>query len=152
VLNGTDITLDMVDSPTFVGMRQRDFNADISVEINVESGEGGISMYMTENEHYEVAVRECESGFEAVLKLNIGGIKHIQKSVPLKSGSAVLKIAASNFAYGFGVVEDGEYTELGCGLTKYLSSEVAEGFTGVVMGLYAVNGVSGFRSFSCQYK
>lgn len=152
VLNGTDITLDMVDSPTFVGIRQRDFNADISVEINVESGEGGISMYMTENEHYEVAVRECESGFEAVLKLNIGGIKHIQKSVTLKSGSAVLKIAASNFAYGFGVVEDGEYTELGCGFTKYLSSEVAEGFTGVVMGLYAVNGVSGFRGFSCQYK
>lgn len=152
VLDGTDITLDMVDSPTFVGLRQRDFNADVSVEADVPDGEGGITIYMTENEHYDIAVRSTESGYEAVLKLNIGGIKHIQKAVPLKSGKAELKIAASNYAYGFGVVENGKYTELGTGFTKYLSSEVAEGFTGVVMGIYAVGGRAGFRGFRCEYK
>lgn len=152
VLNGTDITLDMVDSPTFVGLRQRDFNADISLDVDVECGEGGFTLFITENEHYDIAVRKTAGGFEAVLKLNIGGIKHIQKTIPLKSGSATLKVNAGNYAYGFGVIEDGEYTELGFGFTKYLSSEVAEGFTGVVMGIYAVNGKAGFRNFRCEYK
>lgn len=152
VLNGTDITLDMVDSPTFVGLRQRDFNADISIDVDVENGEGGFTMFITENEHYDIAVREANDGFEAVLKLNIGGIKHVQKTVPLKSGSATLKVNASNYAYGFGVEADGEYTDLGFGFTKYLSSEVAEGFTGVVMGIYAVSGKAGFRNFRCEYK
>ncbi len=152
VLSGTDITLDMVDSPTFVGLRQRDFNADISVEVDVENGEGGLTMFTTENEHYDVAVREAEGGFEAALKLNIGGIKHVQKTVPLKNGKAVLKVAASNYGYSFGIVEDCEYTELGFGFSKYLSSEVAEGFTGVMMGIYAVGGRAGFRNFSCEYK
>lgn len=152
VLNGTDITLDMVDSPTFVGLRQRDFNADISIDVDVENGEGGFTMFITENEHYDIAVREADGGFEAVLKLNIGGIKHVQKTVPLKSGSATLKVNAGNYAYVFGVEADGEYTELGLGFTKYLSSEVAEGFTGVVMGIYAVSGKAGFRNFRCEYK
>lgn len=152
VLIGTDITLDMVDSPTFVGLRQRDFKADISVDIDVESGEGGLTMFITENEHYDISVREADGGFETVLKLNIGGIKHVQKTVSLKSGSATLKVAASNYGYSFGVVENGEYSELGYGFSKYLSSEVAEGFTGVVMGIYAVDGRAGFRNFRCEYK
>ncbi len=153
VLHGTDITLDMVDSPTFVGLRQRDFNADISCDIDVADGEGGITLFITENEHYEVAVRECGNGFEAVLKLNIGGIKHIQTTVPLKSGRARLSVRANNYAYGFGVQEEGdEVIDLGCGGTKYLSSEVAEGFTGVLIGLYAVKGTAGFRDFTCEYK
>ena len=152
VLHGTGITLDEVDSPTFIGLRQRDFVAEIGCDIDVTDGEGGLTMYMTEKEHYEVAVRKCGNGYEAVLKLNIGGIRHIQTAVPLSSGRAKLLIHASNYAYGFGVEADGAYTELGCGFTKYLSSEVAEGFTGVLMGLYAVNGTSRFTGFSCEYK
>lgn len=152
VLHGTDITLDEVDSPTFIGLRQRDFVAEIGCDIDVTDGEGGLTMYMTEKEHYEVAVRKCGNGYEAVLKLNIGGIRHIQTAVPLSSGRARLLIHASNYAYSFGVEADGAYTELGCGFTKYLSSEVAEGFTGVLMGLYAVNGTSRFTGFSCEYK
>lgn len=153
ILHGTDITLDCVDSPTFIGLRQRDFNAEISADIDTASGEGGLTMYMTENEHYEVAVRQTDSGFEAILRLNIGGIKHIQNSVPLNSGKAQLVIHAANFGYTFAVKENGaEEVTLGFGASKYLSSEVAEGFTGVLIGLYAINGTSSFKAFSCEYK
>lgn len=40
--------------------------------------------------------------------------------------------------YRFSVVAEGNEIPLGSAQTKYLSSEVASGFTGVVAGLYAV--------------
>ena len=42
--------------------------------------------------------------------------------------------------------------QLGYGSTKYLSSEVAEGFTGVMTGLFAVGGTSEFTDFICAYR
>ncbi len=158
VLHGTDVTLDDVDSPTFIGTRQRDFCFTLSAEVSINSGEGGVTLYMCENEHYDIAVRKSGNGFEVVLKLNIGGIKHIQTAVPLPadipsaSGKAKLIIRANNMFYNFYAVTDsGEEQYLGNGSAKYLSSEVSGGFTGVVMGLYAVNGTAEFTSFEINY-
>lgn len=152
VLYGTDITLDDTDSPTFIAMRQREFNFELSCDISVTAGEGGVTLYMCENEHYDLAVRKSESGFEAVLKLNIGGIKHIQKAVPLKIGRGKLIVRADNFAYKFYFSDGSEEAYLGSGDAKYLSSEVSGGFTGVMTGIYAVNGVSEFKSYICRYE
>lgn len=152
VLYGTDITLDDTDSPTFIAMRQRDFNFELSCGVSVTAGEGGITLYMCENEHYDIAVRKSENGFEAALKLNIGGIKHIRKTVPLKNGRAKLTVCADNFAYKFYVSDGEETTCLGSGDAKYLSSEVSGGFTGVMTGIYAVNGAAEFKDFICRYK
>lgn len=152
VLHGTDITLDCVDTPTFIGLRQRDFVMELSCRVNLTDGEGGITMYMNEKEHYEIAVRKTESGFECILRLNIGGIKHIQNSVPVVSGDNRLIVRADNYNYTFIAEKDGEEIVLGCGMTKYLSSEVGEGFTGVINALYAVNGTAEFTEFRCEYK
>lgn len=44
-------------------------------------------------------------------------------------------------------------TYLGSGQTKYLSSEVATGFTGVLLGLYAVGeNRAEFSEFCCEYQ
>ncbi len=151
-LIGTDITLDDVDSPTFIGIRQRDFNADIAVTAKTECGEGGMTVYMCEDEHYEIAVCKTQNGHEAVLKLNIGGIKHEQSIVPISSDSAKLIIRSDNLFYKFFVDDNGKETQLGCGGTKYLTSEVSGGFTGVVIGLYCCNGKTDFSDFKCEYK
>lgn len=149
ILRGTDISLDDTDSPTFVGIRQRDFCFDLSVDVSADSGEAGVTVYMCEDEHYEVALRKTDSGYEAVLRLNIGGIKHIQTAVPVPEGKAALKISADNLFYRF-LVND---TFLGMGQSKYLTSEVSGGFTGVVIGLYAVgNNTAEFENFSLDYK
>ena len=153
VLRGTAVTLDEVDSPTFVGIHQKDFRFELRTAVSV-SGEngGGVTAYMTELEHYDVAVRKNGSGYEAVLKLNIGGIKHEQTVVPLSSGDAEIIIRADNFQYNFYVSQNGKEEYLGCGSTKYLSSEVAGGFTGVVLGLYAVGNVTAeFTDFEINY-
>lgn len=154
ILKGTDVSLDDTDSPTFVGIRQRDFCFELSVDVCADNAEGGITMYMDENEHYEAAVRKSPNGYEGMLRLNIGGIKHIQTSVPLDANKAKLIVTADNLSYNFFIETDGgARTHLGCGSTKYLSSEVAGGFTGVVMGLYAVgSGTAEFTDFKCEYK
>lgn len=151
VLKGTGITLDDVDSPTFVGVRQRYFDMVLTADICVSEGEGGVTVYSCENEHYDIAVRKLDGGYEAVLKLNIGGIKHIQNTVPLTSGRARLIIRSDSMNYYFYVSENGGEICLGCGQSKYLSSEVSGGFTGVVLGLYAVGGTAEFTAPDISY-
>lgn len=144
VLYGTDITLNQVDSPTFLGIRQRDFNMNLAVNVAIDTAEAGVTVYSCENEHYDLAIRKGAAGYEAVLKLNIGDIKHEQKTVCIPSDNARLCISCDGVQYYFTVIpklKDGtEVTAvaLGCAQTKYVSKEVSEGFTGVVLGLYAV--------------
>lgn len=153
ILKGTDITLDEIDSPTFIALRQRDFCSDMSVRVSAEHCEGGITAYMCESEHYDLSVRpSANGGYEAVLKLNIGGIKHEQTILPLPSSEATLILRTDHFHYDFFVRTGSEEHILGCGQAKYLSSEVAGGFTGTMLGLYAVgNGIAKFTDFSCRY-
>lgn len=152
VLFGTDVTLDDVDSPTFIGLRQRGFDMELSCEISLDEGEAGVTVYMCETEHYDAAVRRTGNGWEAVLKLNIGDIKHIQKFVQIRSGNAKIIIRSDSMRYYFAVQTNGRTIELGDAASKYLSTEVAGGFTGVLTGLYAVGqNRAEFSNFSCRY-
>ena len=152
-LKGTELTLNDVDSPTFIALRQREHSFTLMCDVTVTEGEGGITIYMDENEHYEIAVRKTEGGCEAILRLNIGGIKHIQNAVPISGSKASLTIVADNLFYTFMVKTDegSKPTALGMGSTKYISSEVSGGFTGAMIGLYAVNGEAEFEKFYLTY-
>ena len=158
VLTGSEITLEEADSPTFIALRQKEFVFSMSADVTVEgSGEAGFTVYMCENEHYDICLRKCAEGegYEAVLKLNIGGIKHIQKAVPIKGNSAKLIVKADNFSYNFFFKEEGDVVpnSLGYGYAKYLTSEVSGGFTGVMLGMYAIGNVqSEFTGFDLEYK
>lgn len=151
-LIGTDKTLDDVASPTFIGLRQKDFNATITCEVSVESGEGGITIYMDEQQHYDLYARKIDDGYIITEKLNIGDIKHIQNSIPIgECSSVILEITSNNFVYNFNVIVNGTKHNLGMAQTKYLSTEVASGFTGVIVGLYAQNGITEFKDFKLEY-
>ena len=157
VLKGTDSTLDDVDSPTFIGIRQRDFNATISCNVEITDGEAGITIYMDENHHYDLAIRKCINGYEAIERLNIGDIKSVEKSIYLKNENNIsLVINASNSYYSFSIKSENEEINLGSAKTRYLSSEVAGGFTGVVIGLYSCASnffnYAEFTNFNCMYK
>ncbi len=150
VLHGTEITLYDTDSPTFIALRQRDFDFVLSVNVSVDSGMGGVTVYHTENEHYDIALRNNGDGCEAVLILNLGGIRHEQAVLPVSGNCAKLRIKADNLGYTF--FADGE--QLGYGQSKFLSSEVCGGFTGVMLGLYAVgkDSTAEFTDFKVEYK
>ncbi|MBB3130314.1 alpha-N-arabinofuranosidase [Paenibacillus rhizosphaerae] len=153
-LRGTGITLDQADSPTFIGIRQKDFEAVISCDISLTHGEAGITLYMDENHHYDFAIRQGGSGYEVIERLNVGDIKSIEKAVDIKNNNrASLVIQASPTHYRFLLLADGQEIQLGTAQTKYLSSEVAGGFTGVIIGLYACgkDAAAQFTNFTCEY-
>lgn len=147
IIRGTEKTLDDVDNPTFLGIRQREFNGVIRAKVILEGGEAGITAYMCEQEHYDIAVRKTDSGYEAAAKLNIGGIKHTAGTCPISGNGAELIIKTDSKGYSLIVSENGGEKVLGYGQAKYLSSEVSGGFTGTVLGLYAVNGTAEFTEF-----
>lgn len=156
ILHGTDVNLEAVASPTFLGIRQIDFDMKLKTDVSVDKGEAGVTVYMTETEHYDVAIRKGAFGYEAVLKLNIGSIKHEQAVIPLTDCHATLLVESDSLSYHFYVEQDTPYglqrTKLGTGFSKYLSSESAGGFTGVVLGLYAIgNNTAHFHDFCCTY-
>ncbi len=155
-LRGTEITLDKVDSPTFIGLRQKDFNAVISCDVTLSEGEAGITLYMDENHHYDIAIRNCGNGYEAIERLNIGDIKSVERTENLKSTNNIsLVIHSTNEYYSFSIKSEGQEIHLGTAQTRYLSSEVAGGFTGVMIGLYACNescnSFAEFSNFRCEY-
>ncbi len=161
VLHGTDITLDQVDSPTFLALRQREFHMNLAVSVSVDEGEAGVTVYSCENEHYDLAVRKCAdaAGYEVILKLNIGGIKHEQYVQKIPTNKAHLLVSCDGMAYSFmamPVTKDGmleDIITLGSASSKYVSKEVSEGFTGVLLGIYAVgNNTAEFTNFGVTYK
>lgn len=132
--------LDDMGSPSFMALRQKAFDMDLSVRVTNMGGEGGVTVYGTESEHYDLFLRRGEGGCEAVLKLNIGGIRHEQAVLPVPGDSAEMIVRADSVNYRFFVRVDGEETCLGSAQTMFLSNEVSTCFTGVVLGLFAQHG------------
>lgn len=140
-LKGTEITLDEADTPTFMGIRQSEFDTQLKVTIGGNAGEAGITFYMDEDQHYDLAVIRTGSVSKAVLRVTVGDVHGILKEIelPEDSGEVRLEADSDSLKYYFYLRDGKERVFLGNARTKYLSSEVAGSFTGVVMGLYAVD-------------
>lgn len=148
VLRGTEKTLNHVANPTMIALRQRDFCGVAQCRVDIDRGEGGLTVYQCAQGHYDVGVRQAGAGYEAFLRLHLGDIDHLQSTVPLPSGAAELRMEFDNLTYRF--YADGQL--LGTAQSRFLSSEVMTGFTGVVIGLFAVgNNRARFADFSVQY-
>lgn len=144
-------------SPTFIGIRQCEFDEQIRCNVALtadgEAGqpEAGITIYMDCNHHYDVYVTKREGGFFAECRVTIGSAREVKKSVAISGSAAGFKIVSSAYGYDFFLVlADGREDFLAHAESRYLSSEVACGFTGVFIGLYAQDGgrgkFSGFES------
>lgn len=137
VLRGGKDTLDDMGSPTFMALRQKAFDMEYIVTVTNRGGEGGVTVYGTESEHYDLFLCRTDTGCVAVLKLNIGGIHHEQAVQPIAGDSAELIIRADSTSYRFFVRAGGGEICLGTAQTKFLSNEVSTTFTGAVLGLFA---------------
>ncbi len=156
LLTGTSISLNDIDTPTFIGLRQKDFCLYLTCSIEIDGGEAGISFFMDENHHYDFAIRNEDDGFHAITRLCIGNLKTITEDHYLgKAPEMKAVIDSDSQQYRFFIQSEDKKIPMGTGLTRYLSSEVATGFTGVIIGLYAVGAQSGnhakFHDFQCEY-
>lgn len=151
ILHAGDKTIDCKKgSPTFIGIRQKEFNQEIQVNCNFSGqGQTGLTIYMDPNHHYDLYLEEIDSKFYAVNKVKIGPAQEIKAKLELKNPQAQLKIIANPYAYDF--YANGEF--LASADTRYLSSEVACGFCGVFIAFFAQNGACGtFTEFKSEHR
>lgn len=143
-LRGSALTLGAVASPTFVGRRQQHFAARVATRLDFaptrEGDEAGLSVFQNPTHHYEIAVRRTATGREVFVRQTIGAsLSSVTASARLDGEEPVeLEVVAAPLEYRFAVVDArGARHDLGTAQTRYLASEVADGFTGVYFGLYA---------------
>ncbi len=156
-LMGCRYTLSDVASPTYVGTAQKEFDADITCELLLGDGEAGLTVIMDDAHHFEVFVDDRGN---AKVRMVIGTVRHIcENTLPVDISRPVkLKIVSTARSYTLFAAQDGEYTELASQRSRYLSTEVACGFTGVMYGIYATgNGcdckkASVFTDVRCEYR
>jgi alpha-N-arabinofuranosidase len=149
-LRGTATGLGEAASPTWVGRRQQHFDCTARTIVDFSPGrdgeEAGLSVYMNPEHRYEIAVGRSDGRRRVLLRQRVGPhLEAVTASAPVdESGRIVLQARATATAYefSFGAVPAGadgarKLRPLGQALARYLSSEVAGGFTGVYLGLYA---------------
>ena len=150
-LKGTGITLEEADTPTFVGVRQSEFDTKLKVTVGGKAKEAGITFYMDEDEHYDLAVIREKDVTKVIARVRVGDAQAILGSVEVTDEAVTLEAESTATEYLFYVRCGNTRELLGRARTKYLSSEVAGGFTGVVMALYAVDEEGKWGEFKDLY-
>lgn len=141
-LHGQACTLNDTESPAFVGRRQQHFNCEVSALMDFspkeEGEEAGLTVFMNENHHYEIA-RTLENGKHfIILRRRIGSLFKVEAEVEYNEQTVLLGIEAKDVSYTFTFTSaSGNKTTVGVGETSMLATEVAGGFTGVYFGMYA---------------
>jgi alpha-N-arabinofuranosidase len=151
-LRGQAASLGTAGSPTWVGRRQQHLSSRVSTLVDFvpdrDGEEAGISLYMNPDHRYEVGVGRANGRRQVFVRQRIGPyVEAITASAPIEGNEpVVLQVEATpeEYAFSFGIAISGRpqtaTTPLGRSLARYLSSEVAGGFTGVYFGLYATGG------------
>lgn len=133
---------------TFVGRRQQHRSCRVRALADVEEGRGGLAVRLDERHHYDIEA----SSDEVQVRARIGPLSTIVASRPTPPGPVVLRIevaaveAVNDARTGpdtvtIGIEEpDGTFAELTSLDGRYLSTEVAGGFTGRVIGMFASAG------------
>ncbi|MBY0238954.1 MAG: glycoside hydrolase family 43 protein [Burkholderiaceae bacterium] len=146
-LKGSADTLATISTPAFVGIRQRDLSMQAAAALEftprADGQLAGLVVRQDEANHYQLVVLR-ERGERQVRLLSVlkGHVTQVQ-SHPLPDGEVTLAIDGTPGAYTFHYTINGKRQQLGSLPTAPLSSEIAGGFTGVFIGLYASNPASG---------
>ncbi|SFF32471.1 alpha-N-arabinofuranosidase [Paenibacillus algorifonticola] len=143
-LRGSEITLDDADSPAFIGRRQQHFHCSVQTALHFapqqDREEAGLTVFMNERFHYEVAVTRDEGQKGIIFRRRIGTLWKVEAFVELISDEVVVELGveADPHQYMFTYkLPDDEAQTIGIGECCLLAPEVAGDFTGVYFGLYA---------------
>ena len=93
---------------------------------------------MNEQFHYDLFKAKQNDQQVIVLRKQIGDIQHIEKVVAVNAAEGTIFIEATPEKYTWFYHEKGgDRIELGSGEARLLAKEIAGGFTGVYIGMYA---------------
>ncbi|GMK39420.1 glycoside hydrolase 43 family protein [Paenibacillus sp. CCS19] len=141
-LRGTELSLNDAGSLAFIGRRQQHFACHIAAHLTFapqqDGEEAGLTVFMNENFHYEIAVTRIAGERKLVFRRRLGTLWKVENEMPWNAETVVLHMQASHTHYVFGFSEPGiEPYTFGKGECGLLSTEVAGGFTGVFIAMYA---------------
>jgi xylan 1,4-beta-xylosidase len=142
-LHGSAVTLNDIASPAFIGRRQQHFNCTVSTLLSFdpvyEGEEAGLTVYMNEQFHYEIALTyDSDKGRKVILRRRVGSLWKVELEEAVEGTEIIMGIEANTTTYSFFYNEpNGEQKAFGSGECSLLSTEVAGGFTGVYIGMYA---------------
>ncbi|MBZ3901202.1 MULTISPECIES: glycoside hydrolase family 43 protein [Streptomyces] len=143
---------------TFVGRRQQHRSCRARTLVDAAQGEGGLAVRLDESHHYSV---ETAAG-QVRVRARIGPLSTVVASRPVPPGPVVLRVGttpvdtvnsplAGPDLISLGFEEpDGTFVELASLDGRYLSTEVAGGFTGRVLGMFATAGSVHFDWFDYE--
>lgn len=148
-------SLDAPDA-VFLGRRQQHLAFEARTLVDPAEGSGGLAVRLDERHHYGI---EVSADGQVQVIARIGPLRVLAAETTVPAGPLVLSVrtAAAPEPHDartgpdslvFGVeTPDGAATELVSLDGRYLSTEVAGGFTGRVVGLYAASGTVRFDWF-----
>jgi xylan 1,4-beta-xylosidase len=141
-LYGQACTLNDYESPAFVGRRQQHFNCEISTMMlftpKEEGEEAGLTVFMNENFHYEIAKTVKQGKSILLFRRRVGSLWKVEKEIEYDESTVGLIVNATETSFTFSYRKPtGEVEEMGSGETALLSTQVAGGFTGLYFSLYA---------------
>ncbi|TIC85476.1 glycoside hydrolase family 43 protein [Nocardioides sp. GY 10127] len=143
-------------APAFVGVRQTHQTASYTAVVDATAGSGGLAVRYDERYHYSLTVepgrvvaRGCLPSFEQVAELTLtGGQAAVELELTARRPEGDFIAQRTCDTVDLAVVVDGERHVLLSLDGRFLSSEVAESFTGRVVGLFATAGEVTVRSLS----
>ncbi|GEM49272.1 glycoside hydrolase family 43 protein [Deinococcus cellulosilyticus] len=147
-LQGNAKCLDDGQGVAFLGTAQTQYTCDVSVHLDFvplsEGEEAGITVWMNPQHHYDLLITLKNGARVACLRKRIDDLIVNTAGVALQEGPVTLKIQALPEKYTFLVMQPGTAEHVvGSGVPRYLSPEVAGGFTGVMLGLCATGNGKG---------
>jgi xylan 1,4-beta-xylosidase len=142
-----------VSGPAFLGRRQEHLHARVRARLAVE-GVGGLSIRIDPRHALDL---EC-AGSTVRAVWAIGDARHVvgEQDLPLDGELEIRTLPAEGHEFSSargpdivvaGVVDGGEFTELGRLDGRYISTEVAGGMTGRMVGVVSASGSVLIRSF-----
>lgn len=141
-INASPYTLNETEAVSLICRRQteHDFTAATSFEFNPsgDNDEAGFTLIQNNTHHYDLLLKKTGDKTVVQLRVNIGSLSYVAAEEPIAGNQILFKIKGtpSQYTFYFSNSENKEYKELGRLDTRYLSTEVAGGFTGVMIGLY----------------
>lgn len=155
-LTGTPAGLDDLAPLAWVGLRQQHLQAEVQVTLDFhprqETDEAGLCVLMNERHYLSLGVRGGQER-ELLVQQRIGDLRGTLARVTLGAGPLTLRIEATPERYILGYTQIGSaFIPLASAETRYLTTEVAGGFTGVYFGLYASGpgAQADFLQFRCR--
>jgi xylan 1,4-beta-xylosidase len=146
-LHGTAVPLDQDKgvSPTFVGRRQEHLRVRMATRIDFAPGrqgeEAGLVLYRAPHQRYELGVRRTGGVREVFVRQTVGAyLSTVTAAVPAPGKDPlILQIDADANRYTFAWGLSPQHLQpIGAAETRLLSTEVAGGFIGTYVGLYAL--------------